>query len=76
MHKVLNEVAKRGCRVILVVPDWPKRPWTALLASFRRVRLGRACEVTTNPSPEHRAIASEATWNATELLAYLVDPSP
>lgn len=73
IHKALKEVERRRCRVLLIVPHWPQRPWSALLAPFESVNLGRLESITSLPPGAPRPIESQATWINTTMQAVLLD---
>lgn len=72
IHKALMEAGRPGRQVMLVVPHWPQRAWTALLQSFPSCELGKLAEVTSLPEGSARPIESWGTWTSTVLKAYLI----
>lgn len=70
VEKALAEAA-RGATVVLVVPHWPQRSWTALLAGHPFFELGKAGDVCFLPEGQ-RPIESATTWQSTVLRAYLL----
>lgn len=79
VSKALREVAKHGTKIVLIVPHWPARPWSALLAPYARretmIELGAMAEVTDLPSGSRTPIGSQRTHERAPLRAYLLSPA-
>lgn len=74
LEKAMIE-AKRtpSTRIVLVVPWWPMRSWTALLAPYDYVELGDAITCTVLPAGARKPIESSTTWESLVLRAYVID---
>lgn len=77
VHKALREVEQHGTTVILITPDWPARPWTALLEPYATpetmLELGRHQLITTLPEGARGPIESQLnTASRLKLRAFLL----
>lgn len=56
---------------IIVLYDWPARPWYALLNGFESIELGPVANCT-HLRLGKRSIESERTWQSTRLRAWFI----